>query len=79
MKLTAGVMAARGILNNPAMYAGYNCTPLQCVRDWVSFRGRIELFKYSYTYVRIVKYLIRHLIYLVIILRYYYSAVQKAH
>lgn len=30
-----GVMAARGILNNPAMYAGYNCTPLQCVTDWV--------------------------------------------
>ena len=41
-------MAARGILNNPAMYAGYNCTPLQCVTDWVSLRGRMEVFKYSY-------------------------------
>ncbi|XP_068759376.1 tRNA-dihydrouridine(20a/20b) synthase [NAD(P)+]-like [Montipora capricornis] len=30
-----GVMAARGILNNPAMYAGYDSTPLQCVVDWV--------------------------------------------
>lgn len=30
-----GVMAARGILSNPAMYAGYDCTPLQCVADWV--------------------------------------------
>ena len=28
-------MAARGILDNPAMYAGYNHTPLQCVQDWV--------------------------------------------
>ncbi len=31
-----GVMAARGILSNPAMYAGYSHTPLQCVQDWVS-------------------------------------------
>jgi len=30
-----GVMAARGILANPAMYAGYKSTPLQCVKDWV--------------------------------------------
>ncbi|XP_005100580.1 tRNA-dihydrouridine(20a/20b) synthase [NAD(P)+]-like [Aplysia californica] len=30
-----GVMAARGILANPAMYAGYKDTPLQCVQDWV--------------------------------------------
>lgn len=31
-----GVMAARGILSNPAMYAGYDSTPLQCVTDWVN-------------------------------------------
>ena len=31
-----GVMAARGILENPAMYAGFDCTPVQCVQDWVS-------------------------------------------
>ncbi|XP_042191106.1 tRNA-dihydrouridine(20a/20b) synthase [NAD(P)+]-like isoform X1 [Callorhinchus milii] len=30
-----GVMAARGLLANPAMFAGYEETPLQCVRDWV--------------------------------------------
>ena len=35
---TTGVMAARGILNNPAMFAGYQSTPLQCVTDWVSHR-----------------------------------------
>ncbi|XP_041349092.1 tRNA-dihydrouridine(20a/20b) synthase [NAD(P)+]-like [Gigantopelta aegis] len=30
-----GVMSARGILGNPAMFAGYNITPLQCVQDWL--------------------------------------------
>lgn len=30
-----GVMAARGILQNPAMYCGFENTPLQCVQDWV--------------------------------------------
>ncbi|KAJ3591247.1 hypothetical protein NHX12_009193 [Muraenolepis orangiensis] len=29
-----GVMAARGLLANPAMFAGYEDTPLQCVWDW---------------------------------------------
>ena len=31
-----GVMAARGIMRNPAMYAGYDETPHQCIQDWVS-------------------------------------------
>nr|XP_045596403.1 tRNA-dihydrouridine(20a/20b) synthase [NAD(P)+]-like [Procambarus clarkii] len=31
-----GVMAARGMLENPAMYAGYTTTPLECVKDWVN-------------------------------------------
>ncbi|XP_068202971.1 tRNA-dihydrouridine(20a/20b) synthase [NAD(P)+]-like isoform X2 [Palaemon carinicauda] len=31
-----GVMSARGILDNPAMYAGYDSTPIECVKDWVS-------------------------------------------
>lgn len=31
-----GVMAARGMLSNPAMFAGYDSTPLQCVTDWVN-------------------------------------------
>ncbi|XP_075329666.1 tRNA-dihydrouridine(20a/20b) synthase [NAD(P)+]-like [Odontesthes bonariensis] len=30
-----GVMAARGLLSNPAMFAGYEETPLECVWDWV--------------------------------------------
>uniref|UniRef100_A0A3B3T7L3 tRNA-dihydrouridine synthase n=1 Tax=Paramormyrops kingsleyae TaxID=1676925 RepID=A0A3B3T7L3_9TELE len=30
-----GVMAARGLLANPAMFAGYENTPLECVWDWV--------------------------------------------
>ncbi|XP_045116073.1 tRNA-dihydrouridine(20a/20b) synthase [NAD(P)+]-like [Portunus trituberculatus] len=30
-----GIMTARGILENPAMYAGYIHTPLECVREWV--------------------------------------------
>ena len=32
-----GVMAARGILDNPALYAGCSHTPLECVKDWTSF------------------------------------------
>uniref|UniRef100_A0A3B4TAL4 tRNA-dihydrouridine(20a/20b) synthase [NAD(P)+]-like n=2 Tax=Seriola dumerili TaxID=41447 RepID=A0A3B4TAL4_SERDU len=30
-----GVMAARGLLANPAMFAGYEDTPLECIWDWV--------------------------------------------
>ena len=30
-----GVMAARGILSNPAMYDGYTETPLHCIEQWV--------------------------------------------
>lgn len=36
---TSGVMVARGLLNNPALFAGHDVTPVQCVRDWVSQRG----------------------------------------
>ncbi|XP_053109018.1 tRNA-dihydrouridine(20a/20b) synthase [NAD(P)+]-like isoform X3 [Hemicordylus capensis] len=32
---TDGVMVARGLLANPAMFAGYEETPLKCVQDWV--------------------------------------------
>ncbi|KAJ9586026.1 hypothetical protein L9F63_020323 [Diploptera punctata] len=31
-----GVMAARGILSNPAMFAGYATTPFTCVEDWIA-------------------------------------------
>eukprot|EP00092_Neocalanus_flemingeri_P032204 GFUD01035002.1.p1 GENE.GFUD01035002.1~~GFUD01035002.1.p1 ORF type:complete len:302 (+),score=58.57 GFUD01035002.1:83-988(+) len=30
-----GVMAARGMLENPAMYAGFDTTPDKCVADWI--------------------------------------------
>lgn len=33
--LFVGVMVARGLLANPALFAGYEETPLQCVQDWV--------------------------------------------
>ncbi|XP_028624738.1 tRNA-dihydrouridine(20a/20b) synthase [NAD(P)+]-like isoform X2 [Grammomys surdaster] len=32
---TDGVMVARGLLTNPAMFAGYEETPLECLWDWV--------------------------------------------
>ncbi|XP_033745315.1 LOW QUALITY PROTEIN: tRNA-dihydrouridine(20a/20b) synthase [NAD(P)+]-like [Pecten maximus] len=30
-----GVMSARGMLENPAMFAGYDTTPLSCIKDWM--------------------------------------------
>uniref|UniRef100_A0A182PDY5 tRNA-dihydrouridine(20a/20b) synthase [NAD(P)+] n=1 Tax=Anopheles epiroticus TaxID=199890 RepID=A0A182PDY5_9DIPT len=30
-----GVMAARGILSNPALFAGYRSTPVECVKRWM--------------------------------------------
>ncbi|XP_038074655.1 tRNA-dihydrouridine(20a/20b) synthase [NAD(P)+]-like [Patiria miniata] len=30
-----GVMAARGMLENPAMFAGYSTTPAHCVQQWL--------------------------------------------
>ncbi|XP_035300915.1 tRNA-dihydrouridine(20a/20b) synthase [NAD(P)+]-like isoform X2 [Cricetulus griseus] len=35
MSGTDGVMVARGLLANPAMFAGYEETPLKCIWDWV--------------------------------------------
>eukprot|EP00128_Syssomonas_multiformis_P007328 Colp12_sorted_trinity150504_noHs@26491 len=29
-----GVMSARGLLENPALFAGYSVTPWECVSDW---------------------------------------------
>lgn len=36
-----GVMSARGLLANPALYAGYEHTPLQCVWDWVNIASEL--------------------------------------
>lgn len=30
-----GVMSARALLQNPALFAGYDVTPVNCIRDWV--------------------------------------------
>jgi tRNA-dihydrouridine synthase 4 len=30
-----GVMCARGLLENPALFAGHQVTPLECIRQWV--------------------------------------------
>lgn len=32
---TLGTMAARGILENPALFAGYNTTPWECIENYV--------------------------------------------
>ncbi|XP_054275740.1 tRNA-dihydrouridine(20a/20b) synthase [NAD(P)+]-like [Macrosteles quadrilineatus] len=31
-----GVMSARGMLQNPAMFAGFKQTPVSCIEDWLS-------------------------------------------
>ncbi|XP_011563698.3 uncharacterized tRNA-dihydrouridine synthase-like protein C45G9.2 [Plutella xylostella] len=36
----AGVMAASGLLTNPALFSGINTTPLDCVRQWMALRDR---------------------------------------
>lgn len=35
-----GVMAARGLLVNPALFLGYNHTPHACIYDWLSLSTR---------------------------------------
>lgn len=35
-----GMMAARGILSNPAMFAGYSETPLSCVQQWLNIHEK---------------------------------------
>ena len=32
-----GVMCARGLLHNPALFAGHTQTPLKCIEEWVSW------------------------------------------
>lgn len=33
--MRVGVMSARGILQNPALYIGYPVVPNECILDWV--------------------------------------------
>lgn len=35
-----GIMAARNILSNPALFAGYKSAPLSCVQDWIDISLR---------------------------------------
>ncbi|XP_012284426.1 tRNA-dihydrouridine(20a/20b) synthase [NAD(P)+]-like isoform X2 [Orussus abietinus] len=36
-----GIMAANGILTNPAMFSGYSTTPMSCVQDWLNITSNI--------------------------------------
>ena len=38
----AGVMSARGMLSNPALFAGFNKTPLSCVQDWINISQDLQ-------------------------------------
>jgi tRNA-dihydrouridine synthase 4 len=38
-----GVMAARGILENPAMFAGHDVTPVECVKDFMEWAVRCPI------------------------------------
>ena len=45
-----GVMAARGLLENPALFAGYDATPLCCVEDFITL-----CIKYGFNFVSFKK------------------------
>jgi tRNA-dihydrouridine synthase 4 len=36
-----GIMAAGGILNNPALFSGCPSTPVECVRDWINITSSV--------------------------------------
>lgn len=36
----AGIMAASGILTNPAMFSGNNLTPTDCVQQWMNIKNK---------------------------------------
>lgn len=41
--MVSGVMSARGILQNPALYAGFEKTPISCIEDWLNLSLPSEL------------------------------------
>eukprot|EP01083_Nonionella_stella_P075519 205347_1 len=49
-----GVMCARGILSNPAMYSGYDTCPMECITDYLSlamqFEGRFNIHHHHLMY-----------------------------
>lgn len=54
-----GVMAARGMLDNPAMFAGYEVTPLDCLKDWVKIS--LELGTSFTTFHHHLMYMMEHI------------------
>ncbi|GAB6026818.1 hypothetical protein CHUAL_013423 [Chamberlinius hualienensis] len=38
-----GVMAARGLLTNPALFAGHNRTPVECIKEWVEISSSLNV------------------------------------
>ncbi|XP_023953993.2 tRNA-dihydrouridine(20a/20b) synthase [NAD(P)+]-like [Bicyclus anynana] len=36
----SGIMSASGILNNPALFNGYNKTPLSCIKQWMDLKDK---------------------------------------
>lgn len=38
-----GVMAARGMLENPALFAGYDVTPVECVQNFLGYAIRCPI------------------------------------
>jgi tRNA-dihydrouridine synthase len=41
-----GVMSARGLLQNPALFAGYETTPWECIEvRWITLKKRFEIIK----------------------------------
>ncbi|PAV68808.1 hypothetical protein WR25_20981 [Diploscapter pachys] len=55
-----GVMAAEGLLANPAMFAGYTKTPIECVRKFVGFAAEYDLDK-TFTQQHLV-FMLRHVL-----------------
>lgn len=39
--ILSGAMAARGMLENPAMFSGAKHTPATCIRDWVQLAAQL--------------------------------------
>ena len=35
-------MVAQGLLNNPALFDGYQHTPIQCIEDWLQITSSLK-------------------------------------